>query len=133
MRLLAEGRANFARFGLGTNPVLEWGADTLIFPWRGDRVMSTLAVALTGAGTVTAQDGVCLTMTAASRPAAIARLQSLADSAPDPLALAASVKNKIVEKYDESLSEELLNIDYAARSLDVDGAWHALDALRTNL
>jgi ATP-dependent Lhr-like helicase len=129
VRLLAEGRANFARFGLGSDPVLEWGADTLIFPWRGGRVMSTLAVALTGAGTVTAQDGVCLTMTGASRPAAVACLQSLADSAPDPLALAASVKNKIVEKYDEFLSEELLNIDYAARSLDVDGAWHALTSI----
>jgi ATP-dependent helicase Lhr and Lhr-like helicase len=129
VRLLAEGRANFARFGLGSDPVLEWGADTLVFPWRGDRVMSTLAVALTGAGTVTAQDGVCLTMTAASRSGAIARLRSLADSAPDPLALAASVKNKIVAKYDEFLSEELLNIDYAARSLDIDGAWRALTSL----
>jgi ATP-dependent helicase Lhr and Lhr-like helicase len=126
VRLLAQGRANFARLGLGSDPVLEWGADTLVFPWRGDRVMSTLAVALTGAGTITAQDGVCLTMTAASRSEAIARLQSLAGSAPDPLALAASVKNKIVEKYDEFLSEELLNIDYAARSLDIDGAWRAL-------
>ena len=129
VRLLAEGRANFARFGLGSDPVLEWGADTLIFPWRGGRVMCTLAVALTAAGANAALDGVCLTMTAASRPAAIARLQSLADSAPDPLALAASVKNKIVEKYDEFLSDELLSIACAASSLDVDGAWHTLASL----
>jgi ATP-dependent Lhr-like helicase len=129
VRLLAEGRANFARFGLGSDPVLEWGADTLIFPWRGGRVMSTLAVALTAAGANAALDGVCLTMTASSRAAAVDRLQSLADSAPDPLALAASVKNKIVEKYDEFLGGELLSIAYAARSLDVDGAWHALASL----
>lgn len=129
VRLLGEGRANFARFGLGSDPVLEWGADTLIFPWRGGRIMSTLAVALTAAGANAALDGVCLTMTAASRAAAIDRLQSLADSAPDPLALAASVKNKIVEKYDDFLSEDLLNIAYAARSLDADGAWHTLTSL----
>ena len=129
VRLLAEGRANFARFGLGSDPVLEWGADTLIFPWRGGRIMSTLAVALTGSGTHTALDGVCLNMAAASRPEALARLQSLADSAPDPLTLAAGVRNKIVEKYDDLLSEELLNIAYAARSLDVDGAWHTLSSL----
>lgn len=127
--LLAEGRANFARFGLGSDPVLEWGADTLIFPWRGSRVMSTLAVALTAAGANAALDGVCLTMTASSRAASIDWLQSLADSNPDPLTLAASVKNKIVEKYDEFLGEELLNINYAARSLDVGGAWHALTSL----
>jgi ATP-dependent Lhr-like helicase len=129
VRLLAEGRANFARFGLGSDPVLEWGADTLIFPWRGGRIMSTLAVALTGSGTHTALDGVCLNMAAASRPEALARLQSLADSAPDPLTLAAGVRNKLVEKYDDLLSEELLNIAYAARSLDVDGAWHTLSSL----
>jgi len=131
VRLLAEGRANFGRFGLGSDPVLERGADTLIFPWRGDRIMSTLAVALaaTGTGTSVAADGVCLTMTGASRADAIARLRSLADSAPDPLALAASVQNKIVEKYDDFLSEELLSIAYAARSLDVDGAWPALSSV----
>jgi ATP-dependent Lhr-like helicase len=129
VRLLAEGRANFARFGLGSDPVLEWGSDTMIFPWRGDRIMSTLAVALTRAGADTAPAGVCLIMTAAGRAEALARLQALAASAADSLTLAASVKNKIVEKYDEFLSEELLNINYAARSLDVGGAWHALTSL----
>ncbi len=129
-RLLAEGRANFARFGLDSDPVLEWGADTLIFPWRGDRIMSTLAVALTTTRVDVAPDGVCLTMTGASRGAAIARLQALAASGPgDPLTLAAGVQTKIVEKYDDFLSDELLDIANAARSLDVDGAWHALTSL----
>src|SRR5665647_2351451 len=50
VRLLAEGRANFTRFGLGEDPLLTSGVDTLIFAWRGDRILSTLAVALTGAG-----------------------------------------------------------------------------------
>jgi len=129
-RLLAEGRANFARFGLDSDPVLEWGADTLIFPWRGDRIMSTLAVALTTTRVDVAPDGVCLTMTGASRAEAIARLQALAASGPgDPLTLAAGVQTKIVEKYDDFLSDELLDIANAARSLDVDGAWHALTSL----
>jgi ATP-dependent Lhr-like helicase len=129
-RLLAEGRANFARFGLDGDPVLEWGADTLIFPWRGDRIMSTLAVALTTTRVDIAPDGVCLTMTGASRAEAIARLQALAASGPgDPLTLATGVQTKIVEKYDDFLSDELLDVANAARSLDVDGAWHALTGL----
>ena len=129
VRLLADCRANFARFGLAANPLLEWGADTLIFPWRGDRIMSTLAAALTDAAVDVAQDEVCLTMTGADRSAAVARLQALAASAPDPLTLAARVKNKLVEKYDEFLGDELLNIAYAARSLDVSGAWETLSSL----
>lgn len=134
VRLLAEGRTNFTRFGLGEDPLLTGGADTLIFPWRGDRILSTLAVALTGAGIDVAQDGVCLTMTGATRAAAITRLETLLVAPlPDPVTLAAEVGTKIVEKYDDQLTEELLNEAYAARSLDVDGAWGALRQLLDSL
>jgi len=127
VQLLAGGRANFARFGLGNDPLLVTGADTLVFPWRGDRIMSTLALALTGVGIDVAQDGVCLTMTGATRPDTLAGLtQLLSDGPPAPLALAARVGTKVVEKYDEQLSNELLDVAFAARSLDVDGAWDAL-------
>jgi ATP-dependent helicase Lhr and Lhr-like helicase len=129
VQLLAEGRANFTRFGLDVSPTMAWGADTLIFPWRGDRIMSTLAAALTCAGVDVAQDGVCLTIAGTSPEATIDRLQALAASVPDPLTLAASVRNKAVEKYDDLLSDELLNVAYAARSIDVDGAWRALTSL----
>jgi ATP-dependent Lhr-like helicase len=126
VRLLTEARNNFARYGLGADPVLNVGADTLIFPWRGDRICSTLAVALTAFGIEVAQDGVCLTMSNSTRQQAVDRLVELIEQdAPDPAVLAARVGNKVVEKYDEQLSEELLNEAFAARSLDVDGAWDA--------
>ena len=134
VRLLAEGRANFTRFGLGEDPLLTSGADTLIFAWRGDRILSTLAVALTGAGIEVAPDGVCLTMTGADRTTAITQLRALlAEGPPDPVALAARVATKVVEKYDDQLTDQLLNEAFAARSLDVDGAWEALRGLIDNL
>lgn len=130
VRLLAEGRQNFARFCLATDPLLADGPNTLVFPWRGDRITSTLAVAMTGSGIDVSQDGVCLTMTGAGRAAAIARLTELLIAGPpDPVVLAARVGTKVVEKYDEQLSEELLNEAFAARSLDVDGAWETLRVL----
>src|SRR4051812_7697333 len=126
VQLLTDGRNNFARYGLGADPFLNIGADTLIFPWRGDRVCSTLAVALTAAGIEVAQDGVCLTMSNCTREQAMRGLAELVEQgAPEPASLAARVDNKIVEKYDEQLSEELLNEGFAARSLDVEGAWEA--------
>jgi ATP-dependent Lhr-like helicase len=126
VRLLTEARNNFARYGLGADPVLNIGADTLIFPWRGDRVCSTLAVALTASGIEVAQDGVCLTMSNCTREQAMSRLAELVEQGtPDPAVLAARVDNKIVEKYDDQLSEELLNEGFAARSLDVEGAWES--------
>ena len=129
-RLLAEGRANFIRFGLDSHPVVQWGADTLIFPWRGDRIISTLATALTTTGVDVEPDGICLTMANASPAEAITRLTTLATSGPaDPLRLAASVQTKIVEKYDDFLNDKLLDIAYASRSLDIGGAWHSLTSL----
>jgi ATP-dependent Lhr-like helicase len=134
VRLLAEGRTNFTRFGLGRDPLLTSGEDTLIFAWRGDRILSTLAVALTGAGFDVAQDGVCLTMTGADRATTIGRLRALlAQGPPDPVTLAARVGTKIAEKYDDQLTQELLNEAFAARSLDVDGAWDAVRGILDNL
>ncbi|WUJ56119.1 DEAD/DEAH box helicase [Kribbella sp. NBC_00382] len=133
-RLLSEGRANFKRFELGQSPILSWGADILLFPWRGDRILTTLTVALTGAGFDVGQDGVCLTLTgAALEEAARQMAQLVAGGPPDPLALASHVETKIVEKYDEQLSDELLEAAFAARSLDVEGAWKAASGLRDSL
>ena len=128
-RLLAEARANFNRFGLAADHVLTWGGDTLIFPWCGDRIMSTLAAALTTADVETGQDGVCLTLTSIRPAEALPRLQALAEQFPDPLALASKVKDKVVEKYDEFLSEELLDVAYAAREFDLEGARRVLASL----
>jgi ATP-dependent Lhr-like helicase len=131
--LLAEGRANFARFGLGNDPLLPHGEDLMVFPWRGDRICATLAVALTADGTTgsdVAQDGVCLTMTNTTREQATQRLGQLLDAGPpNPVALAAQVGTKVVEKYDEQLSDELLDEAFAARSLDVPRTWTALRRL----
>ena len=46
---------------------------------------------------------------------------------PDPLELAAAVGNKEAEKYDQFLSEDLLNAEFAARALDPAGAWSVLE------
>jgi ATP-dependent helicase Lhr and Lhr-like helicase len=130
VRLLNEGRTNFTRFGLQDNPILARGADTLVFPWRGDRVMSTLALALTGNHVDAAQDGVCLTIIGTDRAGVLALLRQLHDDGPpDPLTLASRVSTKAVEKYDDYLTDELLDEVFAARSLDIDGARIALAAL----
>ena len=50
-KLLAEGRLNYARFGLDVAPVLQIGPkQTVITPWRGTIVTETLALALIAKG-----------------------------------------------------------------------------------
>lgn len=130
VRLLGQGRANFAAYGLADNRLLRSGSDTLLFGWMGDRIMGTLAVALTSAGGDVSNEGLCLTVTGMAPADVVEMLDELAaQGPPDPMELAAIVPTKVAEKHDELLPEPLLNAGYASRSLDVPGAWDLIDDL----
>lgn len=126
-RLLAEGRSAFGTYGLADQPILGWGNDTLLFPWRGDRVMNTLATALATRGLEVGQDGVALTIRGTEPGRLWDLIRQLASQAPpDGVDLAAHVPAKQSDKYDQYLDDELLDIAYAARALDIPTAWAAL-------
>lgn len=131
--LLEEGRRSYRRLRLDVSSMYGWGRDTLVLPWRGDRIMNTLVVLLTGEGVSVGKDGVALTC----RDTSEAKLRDIftrlaASPMPDPSALASHVPNKAMEKHDAYLSEALLNDAYAARDLDVPGAWNALSEIIDN-
>ncbi|HET8661792.1 MAG TPA: DEAD/DEAH box helicase [Micromonosporaceae bacterium] len=128
--LLAEGRAAFHAAGHATNRVFARGPETLLFPWRGDRIMNTLAVVLNGCGLHVGQDGLAITVANRS-PAEVGELvrELAAGVPPDPCALARTVRAKARDKYDRYLSDELLDAAYAARALDVPAAWATLAEL----
>ncbi|MDO9485387.1 MAG: DEAD/DEAH box helicase [Actinomycetota bacterium] len=126
LRLLEEGRGYFRRFGLADCRMLLSGADTLVFPWVGDRVMSTLACMFTAMGHEAAHDGIALTVPDAQPSEVLALLQQVvAGPEIDPLTLAAGVPTKASEKYDWLLPDELLDLGFAARAIDVPGAYRA--------
>jgi len=128
--LLAEGRAGFHAYGHAASRIFSRRSETVLFPWRGDRIMNTLAVVLAAHGLAIGQDGLAITVGNCS-PAQLMELirQLAAGPAPDSEALAARVRAKIHDKYDRYLSEEVLNRAYAARALDVPGAWESLAEL----
>jgi ATP-dependent Lhr-like helicase len=130
-RLLDEGRDYFRRWSLDTQPALVSGSETLIFPWRGDRIHATIAVILTRSGLTADATGVAITITDAGIEKVVECIDRvLSDEPPSAIDLAVAVKNKIIDKYDEYLGEDLINAAYAARSLDVVGAFAALTAVR---
>lgn len=53
----------------------------------------------------------------------------LKEGLPDAYELARSVVNKVIEKYDLFLTDELLSADYAASKLDAEGAYNLLKTL----
>lgn len=128
--LLDEGRANYWHLGLGHTSILASGRTTWIFPWMGDRVMNTLAVLFTTHGIKTSRDGVALSLHD-TVPDGIRRIiqDMLERPLPDPIRLAASVSIRAQDKHDNYLGDALLNASYAARDLDLPGAWATLEAL----
>jgi ATP-dependent Lhr-like helicase len=121
--LLAEGRSMFAKLELHERDVIGWGRETIVFPWRGDRVLDTLCVLLHHAGIEADREGIAI-VAKASEGAVVRVLDRLASAEmPSPLDLAATVPDKREEKWDEVLFGRLLDEAYAARALDVPGAW----------
>ena len=128
--LLGEGRAAFARYELAHTAMVECGRETVVLPWRGDKIMNTLAVLLQACEVAVELDGVALSVDGCSA----AHLQALfADLAarpePDAHQLAVAVPVKELDKHDHFLGEDLLAHSCAARLLDVPGAWAALRLL----
>ena len=128
-RFLDEARTSYRRLQLDRKPVVAWGRDTLIFPWRGDRIMNTLAVMLGTKGITVSQDGVALTCARTSPGRLLEAVRELeAAGMPAATALARGVRIKEKDKHDPWLGAELLTEAYAARDLDVAGVWSALHA-----
>ena len=125
--LIDEGRESYRRLLLSRRQLVDWGHDTLMFCWRGDRILNTLSVAFADQGLHVGLDGVSLHFQDASLDQVADTIALLASTEePDPVALAASVQTKERDKYDQYLSDDLLAHAYAASSLDVPGAWDTL-------
>lgn len=123
--LLGEARIHFTQYELDSRSVVPAGAETVIFTWMGDRVNDTVKLLLERNGCIAHTEGPCLRVFA-SGPNTLAALERIAsEPLPDPLLLAAQVKNKWSEKYDGLLDEALLNAEFASRKLNTPAA-HAV-------
>jgi hypothetical protein len=99
----------------------------MLFLWAGDTVMNTVAVALAARGVEVGMDGLALSIHGHSVPQVCRHMEMLVrGGVPDGAWLAATVANKMTEKYDWVLKGRLLDAAYAARSLDPQNAWWAL-------
>ncbi|WP_433376158.1 DEAD/DEAH box helicase [Streptosporangium sp. CA-115845] len=128
--LLGEGRDAYRRFRLRETPLVRWGNDTVLFPFGGDVIMTTIALSLLAEGVAVERQGVGLLLAGVSLGETGDLLEKLAADAPPEIdTLARLVPDKRVEKYDGLLGEQLLARAYAARSLDIPAAWQALRAL----
>lgn len=129
-QLLAEARDSFRRLGLADNPIVGWGNDTLLFPFRADTITSTLSLAFQQRNVPCENDALALCLPGTTPEKVTGLLEEMVVAPPpDPKELAALVPDQALDKYDEFIGPDLLSAAYAARKLDVSAAWAALPGL----
>ena len=121
--LLDEARDNYRRLGLEANRLRQAGADVHLFLWSGDRIQDTLALLLQAKGFQATNHGIFLEVRAAERHQVESALGEIAEGpAVTAIELAETVQNKVREKWDELLPDDVLDASFAAGNLDVAGA-----------
>jgi ATP-dependent Lhr-like helicase len=126
-QLLQEARINYARLNLNDNWIVQSGAETQVFLWRGDCVHDTLSFMLSGRGFIGINEGICVSLRDTTAESVRRELDLIREQEPvDPSVLASEVKNTMREKWDYLLPAELLNASFASSYLDVSGVRTAL-------
>jgi ATP-dependent Lhr-like helicase len=121
--LLEEGRTHFDRLGLQDRYIVPQGERTVLFLWAGDRIVDTMHVLLSQKGYKVSKAGMTLEIQNCGPEELFEELQHIVNSdPPKPPQLAESVENKITDKHDRYLSDDLLCANYASKRLDVEGA-----------
>ncbi|MBJ6761825.1 DEAD/DEAH box helicase [Myxococcaceae bacterium JPH2] len=123
--LLAEARATFQRLRLSERSIVASGREVHVFPWAGDAVVHTLALALQTRGLAVETLGPVLSVQGQQSDVESALRALVAEGAPRAESLTRHVANMALEKHDGFVPEDLLARDYAARYLDVQGALRA--------
>ena len=127
LTLLAEARDNYRRLGLNRNWLRQAGNEAHIYLWKGDRIHDTLTLILQARGYAAMNHGVYIEV----RQSAQVEISDVLDEVlrsppPDPLEIAASVQNKIRQKWDALLPADLLDAGFASENLEVAGTLAAL-------
>lgn len=128
--LLEEGRTHFERFGLQNRDIVQQGSKTLLFLWTGDRVVNTIHILLTQMGFQASKHGPILQLRNCQAEELLEALQRVITSdTPNPAQLAECVENKIVDKHDHYLPEELLRVNYASKQFEIGKAIDEIDKI----
>ncbi|MCW2319173.1 ATP-dependent Lhr-like helicase [Rhodoblastus acidophilus] len=119
LELLAEARTTFDRLGLRHAAACRHEGVLLLFPWVGERRQQALILALVKAGLEPTPLGLAIGVPSIEEKALLTELKRLAaGEVPEPRELATFVSQKVIEKFDGYLDDDLLNLAFAREHLD---------------
>ncbi|THD42996.1 DEAD/DEAH box helicase [Enterobacteriaceae bacterium ML5] len=127
--LFHEGHHYFQAGQLNTERFIQQGAHVCIIPWMGDKTVNTLHALLLQRGFKTGTyAGVVEVENTTVADVKRSLVQALEAGLPAESVLARQVAEKSIEKYDEFLPDDLLNLGYGQRAFDVSSIRQWLEA-----
>lgn len=121
-QLFLDSIDTFNRYDLSNQAIVDKDGNSYIFMWCGDRVVNTLVALLLQHGfTVESYAGVICVLKTGSDQLYQFLQRMTQRPLPSATELAKNVPNKMIEKFDEYLPDELLNIGYGAQVFDIKG------------
>lgn len=120
---LSAGRDTFFNLGLDKNCMISGPQGLALFPWKGDRIMRTVSLMLAKEQIKNVQYNSHIELEYCSidtLKVAVANILRQSDIKLNDLVM--KVKNLETDKFDYCLSDELKRLNYAHRSLDLNGA-----------
>ncbi|RAU17062.1 DEAD/DEAH box helicase [Nitrincola tibetensis] len=124
-QLFQEGAYFFKEADLEKNPIYQNGKHCYIFPWMGDKVVNTLTILLIRSGFVCNSFGGVIEINNSNADDIKNSLLDIAKHGiPNETELAKilSIQQKLIEKYDDYLPENLLTEGYGRKAFDSTAA-----------
>lgn len=126
-QLFKEGAYLFKASNLEEQPVYQSGKHCYIFPWMGDKVVNTLTILLIRSGFICSNFSGVIEIQNSNADNIKNCLLDLANKElPDEseLAQTLSIQQKLIEKYDEYLPEDLLTEGYGRKAFNSKATQH---------
>jgi len=128
--MLADARAAARDADLARCTFLRDGPDTIWFTWTGSRIQRTLAGLGSHIGGLRVQDEeIALTFEKSTEEDVREAYRRILHKCPDVQQLAACFSERVNEKYEPFLSDELQSLVFASHCLDLDGALQTIALL----
>ncbi|CAK1939324.1 ATP-dependent helicase Lhr and Lhr-like helicase [Vibrio crassostreae] len=121
--LFTESVEYFNAAGLANKSILQVGKSTCIFTWMGDKTVNTIAALLINLGYEVGNfAGVLIVEDAAKESIEISLKQLLLNGLPTEQLLSGSVRDKLIDKFDEYLSEDILALNFGSAAFNIEKA-----------
>lgn len=129
--MLQEGRKYFNDYGLHKNWLVKEGDSISFFTWSGSKITNAICLLLMSEGAKLDPSGEIVIQLKSKLEDLNKMLETVFRKATNlhSKQLALKAKNKIVEKYDQYLTEELLACDYEKKCLDLNSALKLIESL----